>query len=80
MTHKLKIDTVFFYAVTSGRKTFEIRQNDRGYAVGDRLLLQEYATNLGVYIGGEILVEVTYITGYGQPEGQVVMAIKKVVP
>lgn len=80
MTHKLKIDTGFFYAVTSGRKTFEIRQNDRGYAVGDRLLLQEYATNLGVYIGGEILVEVTYITGYGQPEGQVVMAIKKVVP
>lgn len=79
MTHDLKIHGAYYHAVASGRKTFEIRQNDRDYTVGDRLHLKEYDTQLGVYLGGELLVEVTYITDYGQPEGQVVMAIKKVV-
>lgn len=41
-THELKILPEYFQAVRSGNKTFEIRKNDRGYAVGDKLILREY--------------------------------------
>ncbi|MCX7610250.1 MAG: DUF3850 domain-containing protein [Ignavibacterium sp.] len=37
--HKLKIYPEFFKEVCSGKKTFEIRKNDRGFQVGDILLL-----------------------------------------
>jgi len=41
MKHELKTDSEVFQAVLSGRKTFEIRFDDRGFCVGDSLLLRE---------------------------------------
>jgi len=76
--HRLKIWPEFFEAVLSGKKTFEIRKNDRDYQVNDLLLLQEYNPETEEYTGRELLVEVTYITDFGQPENQVVMSIVKV--
>ena len=35
MTHKIKLRIDFCDAVLDGRKTFEIRENDRGYQTGD---------------------------------------------
>ena len=35
MTHNIKLREEFCDAVYEGRKTFEIRNNDRGYQVGD---------------------------------------------
>lgn len=32
----------FFRAVTDGRKTFELRKDDRGFSVGDHLVLAEW--------------------------------------
>lgn len=42
MIHELKILHEYFEAVTSGRKQFEIRKNDRGFKVGDQLILCEH--------------------------------------
>ena len=42
MTHELKILPQFYRAVLEGRKTFEVRKNDRHYCVGDFISLAEY--------------------------------------
>jgi len=41
MIHHLKTDPEVFDAVRDGRKTFEIRKNDRGFAIGDTLCLKK---------------------------------------
>ena len=37
-THRLKIHEQYADAVLNGTKTFEIRKNDRGYKVGDKIV------------------------------------------
>lgn len=76
--HILKTDPEVFQAVLSGAKTFEIRLNDRGYAVGDVLGLRE-TNHTGaemragaplVYTGRECQRFVSHVlTGYGLADG-----------
>ncbi|WP_295537900.1 ASCH/PUA domain-containing protein [uncultured Pseudacidovorax sp.] len=76
--HTLKTDPEVFQAVFDGRKTFEIRLNDRGFKVGDWLRLRE-TTHTGAEIragaplsftGRELLRRVTHVlTGYGLMDG-----------
>lgn len=40
--HTLKTLAPFFDAVADGSKTFEVRKNDRGFAVGDILVLTRF--------------------------------------
>lgn len=40
--HELKCTPEFFVPLADGRKTFEVRNNDRGYSVGDLLVLREW--------------------------------------
>jgi ASC-1-like (ASCH) protein len=40
--HELKILPQYFNDVQDGSKNFEIRKNDRGFAVGDKIILKEY--------------------------------------
>ena len=62
MEHKLKIMSKYYEAILSGKKTFEVRNDDRPYRQGDTLLLQETVTPYGCgYTGREMKVEVTYI-------------------
>lgn len=60
-THELKTWPESFEAVQSGAKTFELRRDDRGFAVGDRLLLREWTPD--GYTGRQCYRLVTYIVG-----------------
>ncbi|WP_081089561.1 DUF3850 domain-containing protein [Achromobacter xylosoxidans] len=76
--HILKTDPEVFQAVLSGAKTFEIRLNDRGFAVGDVLGLRE-TKHTGAemragapleYTGRECQRFVSHVlTGYGLADG-----------
>lgn len=59
MTHDVKLDSEFFDKVGSGIKTFEARYDDRGYAVGDVLLLREWRN--GMYTGRVLEAVITDI-------------------
>lgn len=73
--HRLKIWPGYFSAVREGRKTFEIRKNDRNFQEGDALLLQEWDPDTKEYTGSEISTRISYVTDYGQPPGQVVFGL-----
>lgn len=77
--HELKTWPEYYWAVSNGEKTFEIRKNDRNFEVGDYLKLQEYDFCKQEYTGEYMFVRVTYLLGV-QPfvaDGYVCMAIKK---
>lgn len=42
MKHKLKTITPYFSQIWEGKKTFEVRKNDRDFQPGDTLALKEY--------------------------------------
>ena len=76
--HHLKIRPKYYMDVESGRKTFEIRFNDRGFKVGDILYLEEYC---GRECTGRMLMrEVCYIIDDPEfcKEGFVVLGLKAV--
>jgi hypothetical protein len=47
MKHHLKTHPEPFADLAAGLKTFEFRVNDRGFAVGDVLVLEEYVPEQG---------------------------------
>lgn len=84
--HELKIDPDVFDDVVSGRKTFEIRYDDRGYEVGDLLKFHktkhtglEMANGAPLeYIGQPFHVYVTHLLRgpiHGLKTGWVIMSI-----
>lgn len=73
--HEFKTWPAFFQAVFDNIKTFEIRKNDRGVKVGDVLKLREFEEGKG-YTGRQVFRKVTYITDFGQPDGQVVFGLR----
>ena len=74
MRHDVKIWPQYLDAIVDGRKTYEIRKNDRGYQVGDQLLLREWDPGSETYSSRTVLAEVTYTSSISQD--QVVLAIK----
>lgn len=89
MNHILKTDPAVFQAVVDGAKTYEIRFNDRGYAVGDELVLRE-TTRTGAeiaagapleYTGREVTKTVSHVLGgYGLAEGWVNLSFASASP
>lgn len=61
-THHLKTWPEPFEAVISGDKPYEIRKNDRGYAVGDILVLSEWLPASGELTGRRAVRRITYMT------------------
>lgn len=80
MIHDLKCWPEYFQAVKSGIKPFELRKDDRGFAVGDVLHLREYDPKTEQYTGEEIDKTVTYILplamfGVANDERYVIMGL-----
>ena len=77
MTHNLKTLPIYFDAVKSGKKTFEIRSNDRDFKVGDIMILNKWD---GKYIDEDVIkLKITYILDskiYIQP-GYVAIGFEK---
>lgn len=80
--HKLKLDINFCDAVFDGKKTFEVRKNDRGYQTGDRIKfipIDSHNPAETIYHRIENReYQITYIlNGWGIKNGYVVLAIKE---
>lgn len=75
MLHKIKIRESYWNAVEDGRKTFEVRDNDRGYNAGD-LIQFEVVSDSGVYMRTESQEYlITYVLNCrGIDDGYVVFA------
>ena len=83
MQHDLKISPIFFDAVASGVKPFEVRRNDRPFAVGDTLLLKEFEElpeqfGESGYTGRKCNAVVTYILDDPDycPDGYVILGLR----
>jgi hypothetical protein len=59
--HTLKILPEYFEAVLQGRKTFEVRNNDRDYKESDMVLLMEFDGKETGYTGRSKLFMIGYI-------------------
>jgi ParB family transcriptional regulator, chromosome partitioning protein len=79
--HFLKIWPAFFAQITSGKKTCELRKNDRGFKVGHMLCLQEFDPKRKIYTGLETQVSVTGIIENfkGLERGYCILSIKLIV-
>ena len=81
--HELKVWIEYFNPLLSGDKTFEVRKDDRDFAVGDSLYLREYDSEKKKFTGRKIFKTVTYIMrgpAFGIAEGYCVMGLKDYEP
>ncbi len=80
--HELKCWPGPFQAVVEGRKRFEYRKNDRGFEVGDILVLREWDPSSKDYTGRSVRARVTYalLGGFGIPDGFAVLSIELGMP
>lgn len=86
--HELKTDPEVFAAVLAGLKTHEIRFNDRGFQVGDELLLRETAHSGAemaarpeiplIYTDRTVRRTISHIqTGYGLADGWCILSFAR---
>jgi hypothetical protein len=77
-THELKTWPEHFCDVAAGRKTFELRLDDREFAVGDTLVLREWSPRAKEYSGGVERRTVSHILrgpAFGLADGYVIMSL-----
>jgi len=84
MIHEIKILSSFVKPILTHEKTFEIRENDRGYQKGDRVqfkVVHDDWSNRNTSCVRELesrIYEITYvINGWGLKNGYVVFGIKE---
>lgn len=78
MIHELKIESKYLLAVEEGRKTFDIRKQDRDFKEGDYLHLKGVYN--GKYTGSECVKQISYIYSgndeYGLKKGFAILGLK----
>lgn len=82
MMHEIKLKQDFVEAVSSGRKSFEVRKNDRGYQTGDLIrfipLDEDGDPNCDSPLYSK-LFRITYLlSGWGIEKDYVVFSIEEV--
>lgn len=60
-THELKTWPEFFRAMGNGSKTFELRRDDRSFAVGDKLVLFEFDPRVNLYTDRKLYARISYV-------------------
>ena len=80
MTHEIKILEDFAQAILNGDKTFEVRENDRGYQKGDRVRFIPVTGKVAPLTSVKIEpfeAVITYVlSGWGIRDGFVVFGIR----
>lgn len=79
MTHELKCWPEVFCAIIDESKQFEYRKNDRGFSLGDSLLLREFDPKCNEFTGRKTRRVVTFVVHggkFGVPDGFCVMSLK----
>lgn len=77
--HELEIKETFFNAIETGERTFDIRENDRGFQRGDfiRFTVDPDYPEKVLYKVDE-LFEITYVlSGWGLKDGYVALGIRR---
>jgi len=59
--HRLKTWPKYYKEVIAGRKTFEIRKNDRNFKKGDIVILEEFDPESQKYTGKTSTFRITYL-------------------
>lgn len=81
-THEIKIREEFADAVLNGDKTFELRENDRGYQKGDFVKFTVLDRLNVPYVSHKLhdeIYEITYVlNGWGLEPNKVAFSIRKV--
>lgn len=79
MIHDIKIRENYACDVIRGKKTFEVRKNDRDYRVGD-LLMMRVVSKDGIDAGAVVMATVSYILSDPEyvKDGYVIMGLSDV--
>lgn len=78
--HRLKTWPPYFEATLRGDKGFELRFNDRGFKIGDYLILEEWDPKTKKYSGRVLSRTIVYMLSgaFGLPENQIILQTRKV--
>ena len=79
MIHELNTCDEFMPDIATGKKTFEVRKEDRNFSLGDHVILNGWNMLLSEYTKDKILALITYKLDGGQfgiKPGYCVLGIK----
>ncbi len=82
MQHDLKIKQCYLFHILQGRKTFDVRKNDRDFQVGDRINFLPIDDNLGYDVYGlssplpKFVIKYIHY-GLGMKDGYIALAIQE---
>lgn len=79
-THTLKLEECFCEAVVTGKKSFEIRKNDRGFQPGDTIEFIPVSNgHTAIHVISNHRYRITYVlSGWGLKNGYVALGIEEV--